>query len=180
MESRPGARRQPQTACWGCRPAIKPVLWTLGGAALGDLDEKPVGGLSVCLPVASVSRSQSWGLSERNGVGSQTEHRTGRKAALSAGQARRAAHCLPTGDAQTLPPLCLCRGCHTGQDAQSQEPCGTLRDQGLVPPCASWRELHLPQIPGTGAGSFCGAGAGVRIISIPLFSCKPLQRWPFH
>lgn len=36
------------------------------------------------------------------------------------------------------------------------------------------------QTPGTGTGSLCGAGAGIRLPSSPLLSNKPLQRRPFH
>lgn len=56
-----GAESQPQTAPGGCHPAMGANSADPGRGCLGDLNEKPIRGLGICLPVTPLSRPHAWG-----------------------------------------------------------------------------------------------------------------------
>lgn len=57
----PGGGRQPQTAPWGCHPAMEANSVDRGRGCLGDLNEKLIRGLCICLPLTPLSRPQAGG-----------------------------------------------------------------------------------------------------------------------
>lgn len=94
------------------------------------------------------------------------------EAASPEGQTWRAAHCPPTGDAQTLLPWCFCSGCSPGQDGQSQEPHGVTNDRGLArnqPRLGHLsRSSRIKQLPVTSALSPTGCRHQAQELALPV------------